>query len=56
MDFADVDRCRQKSRRSGMIFAAGIVKDANVFEIIRHPWFMSAFIAGAFAQSIKFVP
>jgi acid phosphatase family membrane protein YuiD len=38
-----------------MIFAAGIVKDANVFEIVRHPWFMSAFIAGALAQSIKFV-
>ena len=37
-----------------MIFAAGIVNDANAFEIVRHPWFMSAFIAGALAQSIKF--
>ena len=38
-----------------MMFSAGIVNDANAFEIVRHPWFMSAFVAGALAQSIKFL-
>ncbi len=37
-------------------FAYGIIKswqDLNVFEIIRHPWFISAFFAGGLAQMIK---
>ncbi len=36
----------------------GIIKnwhDLNAFEIIRHPWFISAFFAGGLAQLIKFV-
>ncbi len=28
-------------------------RDLNVFEIIRHPWFISAFFAGGLAQAIK---
>ena len=34
-------------------FAMGVIKDwrdLNVFEIIRHPWFISAFLAGGLAQ------
>lgn len=38
-----------------MMFATGIIHSANFFEIIRHPWFVSAFIAGGLAQVIKFV-
>ncbi len=38
-----------------MFFAMGIIRDCNPFEIIRHPWFISAFIAGGGAQVIKFV-
>ncbi len=37
-------------------FAYGIIKswqDLNAFEIIRHPWFVSAFLAGGLAQLIK---
>ena len=37
-------------------FAYGIIKswqDLNIFEIIRHPWFISAFFAGGLAQLIK---
>ena len=37
-------------------FAYGIIKSwqaLNVFEIIRHPWFISAFFAGGLAQLIK---
>lgn len=37
-----------------MTFAVGIVKDVNVFEIVRHPWFISSFMAGGLAQLIKF--
>ena len=37
-----------------MIFAMGIIRDINPFEIIRHPWFISAFMAGGCAQLIKF--
>ena len=33
----------------------GIIRDCNPFEIIRHPWFISAFAAGGCAQLIKFV-
>lgn len=39
-------------------FAYGIIKswqDLNVFEIIRHPWFISAFFAGGLAQFVKLV-
>ena len=38
-----------------MFFAMGIIRDCNPFEIIRHPWFISVFIAGGGAQVIKFV-
>ena len=38
-----------------MLIASGIIKDINPFEIVRHPWFVSAFLAGALAQTIKFV-
>ena len=31
----------------------GIIKDVNPFEIIRHPWFISAFMAGGCAQLLK---
>ena len=37
-------------------FAYGIIKSwqaLNIFEIIRHPWFVSAFLAGGLAQLIK---
>lgn len=36
-----------------MFFALGLIKDINPFEIIRHPWFISAFFAGGLAQLIK---
>ena len=36
-----------------MLFALGLIKDINPFEIIRHPWFISAFFAGGLAQLIK---
>lgn len=29
--------------------------DLNAFEIVRHPWFVSAFLAGGLAQLAKFV-
>ncbi len=38
--------------------AAGVIKswhDLNALEIIRHPWFISAFLAGGLAQLIKLV-
>ena len=38
------------------MLAYGIIKDwhdLNAFEIIRHPWFISAFFAGGLAQAIK---
>ena len=37
-------------------FAMGVIKDwrdLNALEIIRHPWFVSAFLAGGLAQCIK---
>jgi acid phosphatase family membrane protein YuiD len=37
-------------------FAMGVIKnwrDLNALEIIRHPWFISAFLAGGLAQIIK---
>ena len=36
------------------MFGIGLIKDINPFEIIRHPWFISAFFAGGLAQLIKF--
>ena len=36
-----------------MFFGMGIIKDVNPFEIIRHPWFISAFMAGGCAQLLK---
>lgn len=39
-------------------FATGIIKgwhDLNVFEIVRHPWFVSAFLASGLAQLMKFL-
>lgn len=39
-----------------MTLAMGIIRGwghLNAFEIIRHPWFVSAFLAGGFAQVIK---
>ena len=38
-----------------MFFAVGIIRDFNPFEIIRHPWFISAFMAGWCAQLLKFL-
>jgi len=37
-----------------MVFAAGALYHVNFLEIIRHPWFMSAFLAGSSAQLLKF--
>ena len=37
-----------------MMFGIGLIRDINPFEIIRHPWFISAFFAGGLAQLIKF--
>ena len=39
-----------------MTLAAGIIKGwshLNALEIIRHPWFVSAFLAGGLAQTVK---
>lgn len=39
-----------------MTLAVGIIRDwqgLNAFEIVRHPWFVSAFLAGGLAQCIK---
>lgn len=38
-----------------MILAAGALHHVNFLEIVRHPWFMSAFIAGGSAQFLKFL-
>lgn len=40
------------------ILAVGIIRnwhDLNVFEIVRHPWFVSAFLAAGLAQAVKFL-
>lgn len=37
-------------------FAIGVIRDwqgLNAFEIVRHPWFVSAFLAGGLAQCVK---
>lgn len=36
------------------MLATGIIHHVNVLEIVRHPWFMSAFLAAASAQVLKF--
>lgn len=36
------------------MFATGIIHSVNFLEIIRHPWFMSAFLAASSAQALKF--
>ena len=36
------------------MFAAGTIHHINFLEIVRHPWFMSAFLAALSAQLIKF--
>lgn len=38
---------------SASFFAVGIIHDCNPLEIVRHPWFVSAFIAGGAAQLLK---
>ena len=38
-----------------MLFAAGAIQHINFLEIIRHPWFISAFIAAGSAQALKFI-
>ena len=41
-----------------IITAIGIIKDwrdLNALEIVRHPWFISAFAAGSLAQLFKFL-
>lgn len=38
-----------------MFFAAGALHHINFLEIVRHPWFMSAFLAGGSAQFLKFL-
>jgi len=37
-----------------MLLAVGTIHHVNFLEIVRHPWFMSAFIAGGVGQFIKF--
>lgn len=37
-----------------LLFAAGAIHHVNFLEIVRHPWFMSAFTAAAGAQVLKF--
>ena len=37
------------------LLSVGIIRDCNPLEIVRHPWFMSAFIAGGGAQILKLV-
>lgn len=38
-----------------IVFAMGIIHDCNPLEIVRHPWFISAFLAGGGAQLMKFI-
>ena len=38
-----------------MLLSVGTLHHVNFLEIVRHPWFMSAFIAGGSAQFVKFV-
>jgi uncharacterized protein len=36
------------------MLAVGIIHHVNFLEIVRHPWFMSAFLAALSAQALKF--
>ena len=36
------------------MFATGTIHHVNAFEIVRHPWFMSVFLAGSIVQLLKF--
>lgn len=38
-----------------IIIAVGTLHHLNFLEIVRHPWFISAFLAGGAAQALKFV-
>lgn len=38
-----------------MLTAAGALHHLNALEIIRHPWFISAFVAASSAQVLKFL-
>ena len=38
-----------------ILLSVGIIRDFNPLEIVRHPWFVSAFLAGGGAQLIKLV-
>jgi len=38
-----------------MVFATGIINHPNFLEIVRHPWFMSAFLAALSAHLLKLV-
>ena len=40
---------------SDVMFAAGALRHVNFLEIVRHPWFISAFVAGGAAQLVKFL-
>ena len=37
-----------------LLFSAGALHHPNFLEIVRHPWFMSAFLASGSAQLLKF--
>lgn len=37
-----------------MLVAAGALHHLNALEIVRHPWFISAFVSGGCAQVLKF--
>ena len=37
-----------------LLFSAGALHHPNFLEIVRHPWFMSAFVAAGSAQVLKF--
>ena len=38
-----------------ILLAVGTIHHVNFLEIVRHPWFMSAFIAGGAGQVLKFL-
>ena len=38
-----------------MIGSCGVLHHVNCLEIVRHPWFVSAFAAGGCAQLLKFI-
>ena len=38
-----------------MFFTSGALHHINFLEIVRHPWFISAFLAGGSAQFLKFL-